>query len=99
MKRVAAFAKRLLQIALQSPGPFAAGTLFLLSEVLKVRCLPCTLVLTALDATPACRHPAAGAEVVVQSSDSCSGAASLALLPTCQHELCGECDTSNTCAA
>lgn len=37
IKRVAAFAKRLLQVALQSPGPFAAGTLFLLSEVLKVR--------------------------------------------------------------
>jgi CBF/Mak21 family len=35
-KRVAAFAKRLLQVALQSPAPFAAGILFLLSEVLKV---------------------------------------------------------------
>lgn len=37
VKRVAAFAKRLLQIATQAPAPFAAGTLFLLSEVLKVK--------------------------------------------------------------
>lgn len=36
IKRVAAFAKRLLQVALQSPAPFAAGILFLVSEVLKV---------------------------------------------------------------
>lgn len=38
IKRVAAFAKRLLQVALHSPAPFAAGILFLLSEVLKVLC-------------------------------------------------------------
>lgn len=37
IKRVAAFAKRLLQVAVHSPAPFAAGILFLLSEVLKVR--------------------------------------------------------------
>ena len=36
VKRVAAFAKRMLQVAVQSPAPFAAGILFLLSEVLKV---------------------------------------------------------------
>jgi CBF/Mak21 family len=36
IKRVAAFAKRLLQVAVQSPAPFAAGILFLVSEVLKV---------------------------------------------------------------
>ncbi len=42
VKRVAAFAKRLLQIAAQAPAPFAAGTLFLLSEVLKARRQKCT---------------------------------------------------------
>ena len=36
VKRVAAFAKRLLQIAAHAPAPFAAGILFLLSELLKV---------------------------------------------------------------
>ncbi|XP_063937574.1 protein SLOW WALKER 2 [Daucus carota subsp. sativus] len=37
LKRVAAFAKRLLQVALQQPSQYACGCLFLLSEVLKAR--------------------------------------------------------------
>ncbi|KAL8118831.1 hypothetical protein AgCh_016360 [Apium graveolens] len=37
LKRVAAFAKRLLQVALQQPPQYACGCLFLLSEVLKAR--------------------------------------------------------------
>ncbi|CAM8901251.1 unnamed protein product [Rhodiola kirilowii] len=37
LKRVAAFAKRLLQVALQQPPQYACGILFLLSEVLKAR--------------------------------------------------------------
>nr|GMC75947.1 CCAAT/enhancer-binding protein zeta [Ipomoea batatas] len=35
LKRVAAFAKRLLQVAIQQPPQYACGCLFLLSEVLK----------------------------------------------------------------
>jgi CBF/Mak21 family len=36
--RVAAFSKRLLQVAIeQASGAFAAGSLFILSELLKVR--------------------------------------------------------------
>ncbi|PON45124.1 CCAAT-binding factor [Parasponia andersonii] len=37
LKRVAAFAKRVLQVALQQPPQYACGCLFLLSEVLKAR--------------------------------------------------------------
>lgn len=37
LKRTAAFAKRLLQVALQQPPQYACGCLFLLSEVLKAR--------------------------------------------------------------
>ncbi|KAF3451979.1 hypothetical protein FNV43_RR08075 [Rhamnella rubrinervis] len=37
LKRVAAFAKRLMQVALQQPPQYACGCLFLLSEVLKAR--------------------------------------------------------------
>ncbi|XP_057770756.1 protein SLOW WALKER 2 [Salvia miltiorrhiza] len=37
IKRVSAFAKRLLQVALQLPPQYACGCLFLLSEVLKAR--------------------------------------------------------------
>ncbi|KAK9132331.1 hypothetical protein Scep_011859 [Stephania cephalantha] len=37
LKRVSAFSKRLLQVALQQPPQFACGCLFLLSEVLKAR--------------------------------------------------------------
>ncbi|CAK9144659.1 unnamed protein product [Ilex paraguariensis] len=37
LKRVAAFSKRLLQVALQQPPQYACGCLFLLSEVLKAR--------------------------------------------------------------
>ncbi|KAK9726865.1 hypothetical protein RND81_05G242300 [Saponaria officinalis] len=37
VKRVAAFAKRVLQVALQQPPQYACGCLFLLSEVLKGR--------------------------------------------------------------
>ncbi|GAB4841942.1 auxilin-like clathrin-binding protein required for normal clathrin function [Ancistrocladus abbreviatus] len=37
IKRVAAFSKRLLQVALQQPPQYACGCLFLLSEVLKAR--------------------------------------------------------------
>ncbi|PRQ51668.1 putative CCAAT-binding factor [Rosa chinensis] len=37
VKRTAAFAKRLLQVALQQPPQYACGCLFLLSEVLKAR--------------------------------------------------------------
>ncbi|XP_011072672.1 CCAAT/enhancer-binding protein zeta [Sesamum indicum] len=37
IKRVAAFSKRLLQVALQLPPQYASGCLFLLSEVLKAR--------------------------------------------------------------
>ncbi|GMQ08006.1 hypothetical protein CsSME_00051943 [Camellia sinensis var. sinensis] len=37
LKRVSAFAKRLLQVALQQPPQYACGCLFLLSEVLKAR--------------------------------------------------------------
>ncbi|KAL0319476.1 UNVERIFIED_CONTAM: CCAAT/enhancer-binding protein zeta [Sesamum angustifolium] len=37
IKRVAAFSKRLLQVALQLPPQYACGCLFLLSEVLKAR--------------------------------------------------------------
>ncbi|XP_030968545.1 uncharacterized protein C4F10.09c [Quercus lobata] len=37
LKRVAAFAKRVLQVALQQPPQFACGCIFLLSEVLKAR--------------------------------------------------------------
>jgi ribosome biogenesis protein MAK21 len=37
LKRVSAFAKRLLQISLQQPPQYACGCLFLLSEVLKAR--------------------------------------------------------------
>ncbi|CAN0877761.1 Protein SLOW WALKER 2 [Linum grandiflorum] len=37
LKRVAAFAKRLLQVAMQQPPQYACGSLFLLSEVLKAR--------------------------------------------------------------
>ncbi|KAK7841625.1 ccaat/enhancer-binding protein zeta [Quercus suber] len=42
LKRVAAFAKRVLQVALQQPPQFACGCIFLLSEVLKAR-HPCEL--------------------------------------------------------
>uniref|UniRef100_A0A803PCQ3 CCAAT-binding factor domain-containing protein n=1 Tax=Cannabis sativa TaxID=3483 RepID=A0A803PCQ3_CANSA len=37
LKRVAAFAKRVMQVALQQPPQYACGCLFLLSEVLKAR--------------------------------------------------------------
>ncbi|CAK7356462.1 unnamed protein product [Dovyalis caffra] len=37
LKRVAAFSKRLLQVALQQPPQYSCGCLFLLSEVLKAR--------------------------------------------------------------
>ncbi|XP_047341248.1 protein SLOW WALKER 2 [Impatiens glandulifera] len=37
LKRVSAFSKRLLQVALQQPPQYACGCLFLLSEVLKAR--------------------------------------------------------------
>uniref|UniRef100_A0A1J3K4C8 CCAAT/enhancer-binding protein zeta n=1 Tax=Noccaea caerulescens TaxID=107243 RepID=A0A1J3K4C8_NOCCA len=37
VKRVAAFSKRILQVALQQPPQYACGCLFLLSEVLKAR--------------------------------------------------------------
>lgn len=37
VKRVAAFAKRVMQVALQQPPQYACGCLFLLSEVLKAR--------------------------------------------------------------
>ncbi|KAL6335343.1 hypothetical protein AAG906_029586 [Vitis piasezkii] len=37
LKRVAAFAKRILQMALQQPPQYACGCLFLLSEVLRAR--------------------------------------------------------------
>ncbi|XP_010428130.1 PREDICTED: CCAAT/enhancer-binding protein zeta-like [Camelina sativa] len=37
VKRVAAFAKRILQVALQQPPQYACASLFLLSEVLKAR--------------------------------------------------------------
>ncbi|XP_052167758.1 protein SLOW WALKER 2 [Oryza glaberrima] len=37
LKRVAAFAKRLLQVALQRPPQYACGCLFILSEVLKAK--------------------------------------------------------------
>ncbi|KAG2321781.1 hypothetical protein Bca52824_014994 [Brassica carinata] len=37
IKRVAAFSKRILQVALQQPPQYACGCLFLLSEVLKAR--------------------------------------------------------------
>lgn len=37
LKRVSAFAKRLLQVALQQPPQYACGCIFLLSEVLKAR--------------------------------------------------------------
>ncbi|XVE88572.1 hypothetical protein DITRI_Ditri19aG0080000 [Diplodiscus trichospermus] len=37
LKRVAAFSKRVLQVALQQPPQYACGCLFLLSEVLKAR--------------------------------------------------------------
>uniref|UniRef100_A0A5B7B011 Putative CCAAT/enhancer-binding protein zeta n=1 Tax=Davidia involucrata TaxID=16924 RepID=A0A5B7B011_DAVIN len=37
LKRVSAFSKRLLQVALQQPPQYACGCLFLLSEVLKSR--------------------------------------------------------------
>ncbi|GAA0147296.1 DNA-binding transcription factor [Lithospermum erythrorhizon] len=37
LKRVAAFSKRLLQVALQQPPQYACGCLFLLSEALKAR--------------------------------------------------------------
>ncbi|PKI43812.1 hypothetical protein CRG98_035823 [Punica granatum] len=37
LKRVAAFSKRLLQVALQQPPQYACGYLFLLSELLKAR--------------------------------------------------------------
>ncbi|KAM7250814.1 hypothetical protein ACFE04_022697 [Oxalis oulophora] len=37
LRRVAAFSKRVLQVALQQPPQFACGCLFLLSEVLKAR--------------------------------------------------------------
>ena len=36
-KRVAAFAKRLLQVASSGTSHFAAGSLFLVSELLKVQ--------------------------------------------------------------
>jgi hypothetical protein len=37
-RRSAAFAKRLLQVAQESPPHFACGCLLMLSELLKVRC-------------------------------------------------------------
>ncbi|KAG8048511.1 hypothetical protein GUJ93_ZPchr0009g334 [Zizania palustris] len=37
LKRVAAFAKRLLQVAIQRPPQYACGCLFILSEVLKAK--------------------------------------------------------------
>nr|XP_027122721.1 CCAAT/enhancer-binding protein zeta-like [Coffea arabica] len=37
LRRIAAFSKRLLQVALQQPPQYACGCLFLLSEVLKAR--------------------------------------------------------------
>ncbi|XP_042482910.1 CCAAT/enhancer-binding protein zeta isoform X2 [Macadamia integrifolia] len=37
LKRVSAFSKRILQVALQQPPQYACGCLFLLSEVLKAR--------------------------------------------------------------
>ncbi|GAB2268951.1 hypothetical protein Dimus_003889 [Dionaea muscipula] len=45
IKRVAAFSKRLLQVALQQPPQYACGCLFLLSEVLKARPALWTVVL------------------------------------------------------
>ena len=59
IKRVAAFAKRLLQVALQSPAPFAAGLLFLVSEVLKVwqsmhTCQQCAVVANLQRRVPCC---------------------------------------------
>lgn len=37
LKRQAAFAKRLLQVAVEQPAPFACGSLILLSELMKVQ--------------------------------------------------------------
>eukprot|EP00983_Pelagomonas_calceolata_P112063 1159846-Pelagomonas_calceolata.AAC.8 len=51
-KRAAAFAKRLLQVAIPAPAHFACGALLLLSEVLKVRI---TSMLTHNTCT--CTHP------------------------------------------
>ncbi|XP_020257068.1 CCAAT/enhancer-binding protein zeta [Asparagus officinalis] len=45
LKRVSAFAKRLLQVALQRPPHYACGCLFLLSEVLKAKPPLWTMVL------------------------------------------------------
>ncbi|KAM2957331.1 hypothetical protein FF2_024336 [Malus domestica] len=45
LKRAAAFAKRVLQVALQQPPQYACGCLFLLSEVLKARPLLWNMVL------------------------------------------------------
>lgn len=39
LKRQAAFAKRLLQVAVEQPAPFACGSLILLSELMKVQLL------------------------------------------------------------
>ncbi|GFZ04314.1 CCAAT-binding factor [Actinidia rufa] len=45
LKRVSAFSKRLLQVALQQPPQYACGCLFLLSEVLKARPPLCNITL------------------------------------------------------
>lgn len=45
LKRVSAFSKRLLQVALQRPPQYACGCLFLLSEILKARPPLWTMVL------------------------------------------------------
>ncbi|XP_062179320.1 protein SLOW WALKER 2 [Phragmites australis] len=45
LKRVAAFSKRLLQVALQRPPQYACGCLFILSEVLKAKSLLWAIVL------------------------------------------------------
>lgn len=45
LKRVAAFSKRLLQVALQRPPQYACGCLFILSEVLKAKPPLWTIVL------------------------------------------------------
>ncbi|KAM3226884.1 hypothetical protein ACQJBY_059073 [Aegilops geniculata] len=45
LKRVAAFSKRLLQVALQRPPQYACGCLFILSEVLKTKPPLWTIVL------------------------------------------------------
>ncbi|XP_024024531.1 CCAAT/enhancer-binding protein zeta [Morus notabilis] len=72
LKRVAAFAKRVMQVALQQPPQYACGCLFLLSEVLKTRPHLGKMVLQSESADEEDEH----FEDIVEEADDRPGSAS-----------------------